>query len=138
MTPLPGRVRSIGFYSKGCFTGGEELPITGPAWQVMRLSRNRNWGTPELVNFIERLGARAKTAGWNGLLIGDMSQPRGGPMLSGHASHQVGLDVDIWFTPMPNHVLTREEREMDGAVNMVDPSGLDVDPNVWTPSRMAS
>jgi murein endopeptidase len=33
-----------------------------------------------------------------GLLIGDMSQPRDGPMLYGHSSHQIGLDVDI--TPM--------------------------------------
>ena len=84
-------------------------------------------------------GARenAKKAGWNGLLIGDMAQPRGGPMLSGHASHQIGLDADIWFSPMPDHVLSREEREMNGAVNMVAPSGLDVDHSVWTPVHTA-
>ena len=107
----PGR--AIGGYAEGCMAGGEELPITGPTWQVMRLSRNRNWGNPELIDFIKRFGANAKKAGWNGLLIGDMAQPRGGPMLSGHASHQIGLDADIWFSPMPDHVLSREEREMD-------------------------
>ena len=112
----------IGSYADGCLAGAVALPITGPAWQVMRLSRDRNWGTPRLIQFIERFGANAKKVGWNGLLIGDMSQPRGGPMISGHASHQIGLDADIWFTPMPDHVLSREEREMDGAVDMVAPT----------------
>jgi penicillin-insensitive murein DD-endopeptidase len=137
LTPLPGPARAIGSYADGCMEGAVALPITGPTWQVMRLSRDRNWGNPVLIKFIERLGANAKKVGWNGLLIGDMAQPRGGPMISGHASHQIGLDVDIWFTPMPDHVLSREEREMDGAVNMVDPSGLDVDRKVWTPTRTA-
>jgi penicillin-insensitive murein DD-endopeptidase len=137
LTPFPGPARAIGGYADGCMEGAEQLPITGPTWQVMRLSRNRNWGNPELIKFIERLGANAKKAGWNGLLIGDMAQPRGGPMISGHASHQIGLDADIWLTPMPDHVLSREEREMDGAVNMVEPSGLDVDHKLWTPTRTA-
>jgi penicillin-insensitive murein endopeptidase len=75
--------------------------------------------------------------GWNGLLIGDMAQPRGGPMTSGHSSHQIGLDVDIWFKPMPDHELSREEREMDPAVSVVAPDGLDVDHNVWTPAYTA-
>jgi penicillin-insensitive murein endopeptidase len=137
LTPLPGSARAIGSYADGCMAGAVDLPISGPTWQVMRLSRNRNWGNPELIKFIERLGNNAKKAGWSGLLIGDMAQPRGGPMISGHASHQIGLDADIWFTPMPDHVLSREEREMDGAVNMVAPDGLDVDHKVWTPTRTA-
>ncbi len=101
----------------------------------MRLSRNRNWGTPNLIGFLERFGKAAQKIGWSGLLIGDMSQPRGGPMITGHASHQIGLDSDIWFTPMPEHVLTREEREFDGAVDMVATDRLDVDPKVWTHTR---
>jgi penicillin-insensitive murein endopeptidase len=133
--PLPGPARSIGSYATGCLAGGVALPITGPGWQVMRLSRNRNWGNPELIAFLERFGNNAKKVGWNGLLVGDMSQPRGGPMITGHASHQIGLDADIWFTPMPDHVLTREEREFDGAVNMVAPDGLGVDPKVWSRER---
>ena len=64
----------------------------------MRLSRNRNWGHPKLVEFLERLSAKGAKVGWPGLLVGDMAQPRGGPMLTGHASHQVGLDADIWLT----------------------------------------
>ena len=60
----------------------------------------------------KRLAESGKRVGWNGLLIGDMSQPRGGPMLNGHSSHQIGLDVDIWFTPMPDHELSPEERDV--------------------------
>src|ERR1041384_4290433 len=92
--PAPLAARAIGSYAKGCLAGGVLLPINGPDWQVMRLSRNRNWGTPPLLVLRARLpsGARA-CAGGPGLLIGDMSQPRGAPMLPGHTSHQVGLDA---------------------------------------------
>jgi penicillin-insensitive murein endopeptidase len=131
-TPFPGPPRSIGGYFDGCLAGAVPLPITGPAWQVMRLSRNRNWGNPHLVRFIERFAENAKKVGWNGLLVGDMAQPRGGPMLSEHKSHQIGLDADIWFTPMPDHVQSREEREFGSAIEVVAPDQLDVDPQVWT------
>jgi penicillin-insensitive murein endopeptidase len=100
--PADLRARAIGFYSRGCLAGGTALPINGATWQVMRLSRNRNWGHPNLIAFLERLSAQVpKVAGWRGLLVGDLAQPRGGPMLTGHASHQLGLDADIWLTPMP-------------------------------------
>ena len=99
-TTLPAH--SIGFYAKGCLAGAAALPINGKTWQVMRLSRNRNWGHPAMVRFLEQLSERGAKVGWRGLLVGDMSQPRGGPMITGHASHQVGLDADIWFTPMPD------------------------------------
>ena len=131
-TPFPGPPRSIGGYFDGCLAGAVPLPITGPTWQVMLLSRNRNWGNPQLVRFIERFAENAKKVGWNGLLVGDMSQPRGGPMLSQHRSHQIGLDVDIWFTTMPDHVQSREEREFGEAADVVAPDQLDVDPEVWT------
>src|SRR2546421_4323110 len=132
---MPSRV--IGFYAKGCIAGAQALPIDGDTWQVMRLSRNRNWAHPELVKLLERLADKAhKDAGWPGILVGDMSQPRGGPMITGHASHQVGLDADVWLTPMPNRRLSREEREEMSAVMMVRPDRLDIDPQVWTPSHL--
>jgi penicillin-insensitive murein endopeptidase len=134
-TPLPGPSLSIGGYFDGCLSGATLLPITGPAWQVMRPSRNRNWGNPQLVRFIERFAGNAKKIGWNGLLVGDMSQPRGGPMRSEHRSHQIGLDADIWFTPMPDHVQSREEREFGEATDVVAPDQLDVDSEVWTPTH---
>ena len=105
--PAPLQARALGWYAKGCLAGGTALPVNGATWQVMRLSRNRNWGHPNLVRVIERISEQGKKLGWNGLLVGDMSQPRGGPMLTGHASHQVGLDADIWLTPMPDRELTR-------------------------------
>src|ERR1700678_4338691 len=130
--PVPLAARSIGGYAKGCLAGATALPINGPTWQVMRLSRNRNWGHPHLIAFLERLAQNAKKVGWNGLLVGDLSQPRGGPMLTGHASHQVGLDADIWLTPMPDRMLSREERELMSATMVVRDDRLDVDPNLWT------
>src|SRR5260221_4469675 len=130
--PSLGATRSIGFYAKGCLAGAVPLPLDGPHWQVMRLSRNRNWGTPELVSYIERLSNDAAGDGWNGLLVGDMSQPRGGPMPTGHASHQIGLDADIWFVPMPDHKLSPDEREKMSAVSLLMTGRLSVDPRKWS------
>ena len=135
--PAPLAARTIGFYSRGCLAGGQPLPVNGPAWQVMRLSRNRNWGHPALIAFLERFARKVPTVShWPGILVGDMSQPRGGPMLTGHASHQIGLDVDIWLTPMPARELTRAEREEMTATNVVRPDRLDVDPSVWTQDHL--
>ena len=55
---MPTRV--IGFYARGCIAGAEALPINGENWQVMRLSRNRNWGHPDLVALVARLAAKAR------------------------------------------------------------------------------
>jgi penicillin-insensitive murein DD-endopeptidase len=131
--PAPLAARTIGFYSRGCLAGGRPLPVNGPAWQVMRLSRNRNWGHPALIAFLEKFARKVPTVShWAGILVGDMSQPRGGPMLTGHASHQIGLDVDVWLTPMPARELSRSEREEMTAINVVRPDRLDVDSSVWT------
>ncbi len=130
------RPRVIGFYSKGCLAGAQQLPETGPTWQVMRLSRNRNWGHPELIAFIKRLSRKARELGWKGLYIGDMSQPRGGPMTSGHASHQVGLDVDIWMLPPRSLHLSRARRETISSISVRTPDQRHVNRN-WTPTHMA-
>jgi penicillin-insensitive murein endopeptidase len=136
--PSLGHAMAIGYYPKGCLQGGIELPVDGPTWQVMRLTRNRNWGHPELVKFLERFApAAAKATGWHGILVGDMAQPRGGPLPFGHASHQIGLDVDIWFMPMPDHELSKKEREEISAIDLVAPDRLHVDPKNWTPADVA-
>jgi len=128
--------KSYGFYSKGCFSGGVAIATDGPTWQAMRLSRNRRWGHPTMIALIEKLSREsAEKDGWPGLLLGDISQPRGGPMLTGHASHQIGLDADIWFTPMPSRTLSAGERENISAVSMIKKKGLTVDDSVWTPER---
>jgi len=136
-TPANMEVRSIGSYARGCLAGAIALPVNGPTWQVMRLSRNRNWGTPVLVDFLERLAGAAPTVGWSGLLVGDIAQPRGGPMLTGHASHQIGLDADIWLTPMPERTLTVAERETMSAVSMLGKDGKSVDPAIFGKRQMA-
>lgn len=122
----------FGSYAKGCMAGGVELPETGPTWQAMRLSRNRNWGHPHAIDFIEKISRKAAAQpGWNGLYIGDISQPRGGPMLSGHRSHQLGLDIDIWLRQADNLKLSRAAREEVSSVSMRRSNGAYTNSN-WT------
>jgi penicillin-insensitive murein endopeptidase len=136
LKPTAGPANAIGAYNGGCLAGAEPMPVTGDTWQVMRLSRNRNWGHPDMIALLKRLSVKAhRDAGWPGILVGDIGQPRGGPALSGHASHQIGLDADIWLTPMPGHLLSREEREEMSATMMVRDDRLDIDPKVWTPTH---
>ena len=136
LTPIEAKARSIGYYWRGCLAGARALPVDGESWQVMRLSRNRMWGNPAMIAFLERFSRKAKAERvWNGILVGDISQPRGGPMLTGHASHQVGLDADVWLTPMPDHALSRAEREEMSAVDMVRDDGLSVDRSRWSEAQ---
>ena len=135
--PAATEPRSYGFYSKGCFSGGMAIAADGPNWQAMRLSRNRRWGHPTMIAVLERLSRDGVKDGWNGLMVGDISQPRGGPMLSGHASHQIGLDADIWFTPMPDRRLSAREREDLSATTMISDGALTVNERVWTPAHAA-
>ncbi|MET3888974.1 penicillin-insensitive murein endopeptidase [Bosea sp. OAE506] len=134
--PASLQARAIGSYARGCLAGATALPVDGPSWQVMRLNRNRNWGHPVLIEYLEDLAREVpRITGWPGLLVGDISQPRGGPMLTGHASHQIGLDADLWLTPMPRGRLDREARENMPAVNMARADWRDVDPKHWTPAH---
>lgn len=134
--PSKQRTEPLGFYAKGCLAGGIAIPVDGPAWQVIHLSRNRRWGTPDMIALVERLAREARAQdGWNGLMIGDISQPRGGPMLSGHASHQIGLDADIWLTPMPDRTMTYEEREVIPEASVLKSSMVQVDNRKWTRSH---
>ena len=132
----PMEARSFGFYSRGCLAGAVALPVNGETWQVMRLSRNRMWGHPEMIRFLERFARRVpQVSNWPGILVGDISQPRGGPMLTGHASHQIGLDADIWLTPMPRKRLDSDDRENMSAINMARSDWRDVNPKNWTPAH---
>ncbi len=132
-----GRARVHGGYSRGCIGGAEQLPETGPTWQAMRLSRNRNWSHPATVDFVQDLSRFAATQpGWEGLYVGDMSQPRGGPMLTGHRSHQSGLDADIWMLPPDRLNLTAAERENISPISMRRASGAYVNSD-WTAQHWA-
>ena len=128
------RAAAIGSYAKGCASGLVELPETGPTWQAMRLSRNRNWGHPEVIDFIQGLSQVAVQQGWAGLYVGDISQPRGGPMLSGHRSHQIGLDADIWMLPPKRVNLSRRDRENISSISIRTEDQRSVNEN-WTPAH---
>lgn len=130
------RSDAIGGYARGCQAGAAQLPETGPSWQAMRLSRNRNWAQPITVDYVQDLSQFAATLpGWEGLYVGDMSQPRGGPMLTGHASHQSGLDADIWMLPPDRLNLTRQEREDLSSISMRRERGAFTNSN-WTEEHM--
>ena len=129
--PMP-----VGSYARGCGAGMVELPETGPSWQAMRLDRHRNFGQPLLVDYLIDLSQAAQQIGWAGLYIGDMSQPRGGPMTSGHASHQIGLDADIWMLPPTRLDLSRAERESIGSIPVRSADQKSVTEN-WTKRHQA-
>ena len=107
----PGPARVIGGVAHGCIAGAVELPPDGPGYEAIRLSRHRNYGHPDLADYIERLGQRAHEAGLPVFYVGDMAQPRGGPLPFGHASHQTGIDVAIWFNLQPKAWLPPSARE---------------------------
>lgn len=129
--PSAGPARSIGSPAAGCVAGARALPYDGPGFQAVRVSRNRTYGHPRLISFVQNLGRAAQAAGLNTLYIGDLSQPRGGPADYGHASHQNGLDVDIWFTLAPKPPLPPDKREDILTPSAVTEDGLDIVPGVW-------
>jgi len=116
--PLPGPPAAIGFYSAGCLQGAEALPLDGTGYAVMRPSRHRFYGHPALVRYLTELAKRTHAENRRLLLIGDLGLPRGGPMLTGHDSHQNGLDADVWLTTRAN-VPTTAERETLSAHSFV-------------------
>jgi penicillin-insensitive murein endopeptidase len=135
-TPSQQQPMPIGSYAKGCAAGSVELPETGATWQAMRLSRHRNFGQPTLVQYLVDLSVTATQIGWKGLYIGDMGQPRGGPMTSGHASHQIGLDADIWMLPPKQLNLSQAEREKISSIPVRSADQRSVTEN-WTPRHAA-
>lgn len=130
--------QAIGGYSRGCVAGAVALAPDGPFHQAMRLSRNRNWGHPELIAYLEDLSRKVhERTDWPGILVGDLAQPRGGPMLTGHASHQSGLDADIWLMPPPDRRYSKEEREQVSAVSVLLDGKRQVSQTMWDEHRAA-
>jgi murein endopeptidase len=116
--------RSVGLPHAGSLERGVKLPVGGPSYftwdPIQKESPNRGWrrwGTDELVRTTLRVlrefaaaHPRAPRIG-----IGDLSRPRGGDFgprygLPGHASHQSGLDADVYYPR-----LDRRERAPLGA-----------------------
>jgi penicillin-insensitive murein DD-endopeptidase len=126
--PSVGPPRAIGSTSHGCLQGAQRLPDDGPGFAAIRLSRHRDFGHPDMIAFIERLGQHAQAARLPLFYVGDIAQPRGGPLPYGHASHQTGIDADIWFDLQPKHWLPPAERETLAAPSMLRADFHDVDP----------
>lgn len=131
MRPSPGPARVIGSPAAACLTGAVRLPPEGVGYQAVELSRNRHYGHPDLIDYLVELGRRAADAGLGLLLIGDMAQPRGGPMGFGHVSHQGGLDVDISYR-LDLPPLQRAARDGVEEIRFVDPDTRRVDLSRWT------
>jgi penicillin-insensitive murein endopeptidase len=125
--PSRAPARVVGGPASGCIAGAQRLPTDGPGFQAIRISRNRHWGHPDTVAFVERLGRRAQSAGLEPFYVGDMAQPRGGPMAFGHGSHQNGLDADIWFNLDRKPLLAAAQREAVDLPSMVLPDQSTID-----------
>lgn len=141
--PTADLPEAIGFYSSGCLTGAVSLYADGRGYHVMRVSRRRFYGHPDLVRFVEALAAKCSKAKLGTLLIGDLAQPRGGPTMTGHISHQSGLDVDIWFWQPEDHAngrksrLSLDERENLDGPSMLSADGGSLDLRHWSPKKLA-
>ena len=131
--PSDQAAQALGFYSRGCLAGAEALPLQGDGFQVMRPQRNRYYGHPKLIALLKRLGRYAQQRHAR-VLIGDLSQPRGGPMSYGHASHQIGLDADVWFQHIPHRqALPRREAEQRPMISVVDRATGQLRFDRWSP-----
>lgn len=115
--PTQGYPEAVGSYANGCMSGAENLPTSGRGYVDMRRNRNRYYGQPSLIKFIQSLGQYTMQKYRQKHLIGDLSQPRGGRMNFGHSSHQVGLDVDIWMQTVPVNQSVNPYRDMHSIVN---------------------
>jgi len=131
--PAPGLPRAIGTYTAGCVQGAVALPPEGFGFQTMRRYRRRFFGHPTLIRYVHELADAATKQGLGVLSIGDLSQARGGPAPNGHASHQSGLDVDVWFWLLRHgHILSAPERETIEAPSLVTTDGRALDTSQWS------
>ncbi|MCS2149771.1 penicillin-insensitive murein endopeptidase [Scandinavium manionii] len=134
--PIPGTAQSIGAFANGCIVGAEGLPLRSDNYQVMRTDQRRYFGHPDLILFIQRLSNQVHNLGLGTMLIGDMGMPAGGRFNGGHASHQSGLDVDI-FLQLPQTRWTSAQLLKPQALDLVAANGKHVVPSLWSPQISA-
>ena len=132
-TPYDAEPEAIGGYANGCLTGGEAIEPDGRGYQVVRLSRNRYYGNPELIDYIEELAKKIDKKGLGLMLVADMAMPRGGPFTRGHRSHQTGLDADIWL-PL-NYTRELGNRDKLESISMVDHDNFVVNREHWSEAQ---
>ncbi|MCF4174942.1 penicillin-insensitive murein endopeptidase [Vibrio sp. McD22-P3] len=129
--PSKGASSSIGSYANGCLAGGEELSLDGTGYQVIRAQRNRYYGHQDMIRYLTDLASKVDRLGMGQLLVGDIAMPRGGRFTSGHASHQTGLDADIWLR-LPNEPLSKQELQDPEPYPVVDIDKYRFKKDKWT------
>ncbi len=126
-----GPPAAIGEAANGCLAGAASLPPQGEGFVQIRRERLRQFGHPLTLSFVRDLGASQTQASGRYVMIGDLSQPRGGPISSSHRSHQNGLDLDIWFQLADSPAqANRSYPEADAPPTMVRADGLAVN-GLW-------
>jgi len=127
---------AIGYYTSGCIKNPAVLPRDAIGYQVIRLSRDRFYGHPELVDYIKSLGESVANLYGGTLLIGDLSHRNGGSTPDDHSSHQIGLDADILFWQHPvakRRKLTLAEREQIEPISILSDDFRMINYNRWDP-----
>jgi penicillin-insensitive murein DD-endopeptidase len=97
--PYQGPIeQAAGFYSNGKLLNPHELPLEGFGFVKLFRPRSRGYGTYDLVALLQETAAKLQLLhpSRDRVQIGDASQFSGGPV-SGHVSHQNGLDADVAF-----------------------------------------
>lgn len=99
--PTDSKPEAIGEYALGCLQGAQTFTGKEKGLVLSQMKRGRYWGHPDLIELLTRAGEEFNNSNKK-IIVGDLSQSRGGPTLTGHSSHQTGLDVDIWFKILTN------------------------------------
>ncbi len=122
------RSRAVGKPFGGRLLDGVQLPSAGRdfvTWDPIQrtvLNREwRRWGTDRVLRIILRVAREYRAAHPEAprLLVGDLSRPRGGSFDRrfggiGHASHQNGLDVDVYYPRLDRQeIRPRSPRQVD-------------------------
>ena len=130
-TPTNGDSSSIGSYANGCLAGGDDLPLQGEGYQVIRSERGRYYGHSDMIVFLQQLMKQSQQLKIGNVLVGDIAMPRGGRFASGHASHQTGLDADIWLR-IPEKPLSQAMLKKVSALPMVDVNNYKIIEENWS------
>ena len=122
------RSRAIGHPWDGRLVRGAQLPVEGPEFFTWDPARDvvpnrawRRWGTDRLLLVIDLVLQRYRAANPDAprVGIGDLSRPHGGIFDErfgglGHASHQNGRDVDVYYPRLDRLELApRRPRQVD-------------------------
>jgi penicillin-insensitive murein endopeptidase len=135
--PSEGPTKAIGGVANGCIAGAQPLPAEGDGYVSIRRYRNRFYGHADLLHLVSDLAREQARHGPGLVMIGDLSQPRGGLMSSSHRSHQNGLDVDIWFQRASSAATANlDTANRPDPPSMVTPDGEGLSP-LWGDDQQA-